>query len=76
MKKSLDFEKPIQELEDKIKKLRELSNNGQKNLSQEIEKIQERTDKLKLNIFKRLKIFGNKANDLKSTIDCILERNK
>ncbi len=34
------------------------------------------SNKLKLNIFKRLKIFGNKANDLKSTIDCILERNK
>ena len=34
------------------------------------------SNKLKLNIFKRLKIFGNKADDLKSTIDCILERNK
>ena len=34
------------------------------------------SNKLKLNIFKRLKIFGNKANDFKSTIDCILERNK
>ena len=34
------------------------------------------SNKLKLNIFKRLKIFGKKANDLKSTIDCILERNK
>jgi len=30
--------------------------------------------KLKLNIFKRLKIFGNRANDLKNTIDYILER--
>ena len=54
MKKSLDFEKPIQELEEKIKKLRELSKNGQKNLNQEIEKIQERTDKLKLNIYENL----------------------
>ena len=34
------------------------------------------SNKLKLNIFKRLKVFGNKANDLKSTIDYILERNK
>ena len=32
--------------------------------------------KLKLNIFKRLKIFGNRANDLKNTIDYILERSK
>ena len=32
------------------------------------------SNKLKLNIFKRLKIFGNRANDLKSTIDYILER--
>jgi len=32
------------------------------------------SSKLKLNIFKRLKIFGNRANDLKNTIDYILER--
>ena len=34
------------------------------------------SSKLKLNIFKRLKIFGNRANDLKNTIDYILERSK
>ena len=34
------------------------------------------SNKLKLNIFKKLKVFGNKANDLKSTIEYILERNK
>ncbi len=34
------------------------------------------SNKLKLNIFKRLNIFGKKAEDLKDTIDYILERNK
>ena len=34
------------------------------------------SNKLKLNIFKRLKVFGNKANDLKSTIEYILARSK
>ena len=34
------------------------------------------SNKLKFNIFKRLKVFGNKANDLKSTIEYILARNK
>ena len=34
------------------------------------------SNKLKLNIFKKLKVFGNKANDLKSTIEYILERSK
>ena len=34
------------------------------------------SNKLKFNIFKRLKVFGNKANDLKSTIEYILERSK
>ena len=33
-------------------------------------------DKLKLKIFNKLKIYGEKANDLKSTINFILERNK
>ena len=33
-------------------------------------------DKLKLNIFKKLNIFGNKAKELKSTINYILERKK
>ena len=33
-------------------------------------------DKLKLNIFKKLNIFGNKAEELKSTINYILERKK
>ena len=30
---------------------------------------------LKLNIFKNLKVFGNKSKDLKNTIDFILSRN-
>jgi len=34
------------------------------------------SNKLKFNIFKRLKVFGNKANDLKSTIEYILARSK
>ena len=33
-------------------------------------------NRLKLNIFTKLKIYGNKANDLKSSINFILERNK
>jgi len=33
-------------------------------------------DKLKLDIFKRLNIFGKKAKDLKDTIDYILKRRK
>ena len=33
-------------------------------------------DKLKLKIFNKLKMYGEKANDLKSTINFILERNK
>ena len=31
---------------------------------------------LKLSIFKKLKIFGNKAGDLKNTIDYIIKRSK
>tara|TARA_B100000686_G_scaffold331439_1_gene394990 strand:- start:277 stop:1146 length:870 start_codon:yes stop_codon:yes gene_type:complete len=34
------------------------------------------SNKLKFNIFKRLKVFGNKANDLRSTIEYILARSK
>ena len=34
------------------------------------------SNKLKFNIFKSLKVFGNKANDLKSTIEYILARSK
>ena len=34
------------------------------------------SNKLKFNIFKILKVFGNKANDLKSTIEYILARSK
>ena len=34
------------------------------------------SNKLKLNIFKRLNVFGKKALDLKSTVSYILERNK
>jgi len=34
------------------------------------------SNKLKFNIFKRLKVFGNKADDLKSTIEYILARSK
>ena len=33
-------------------------------------------DKLKLKIFNKLKVYGTKANDLKNTINFILERNK
>ena len=33
-------------------------------------------NKLKLNIFKKLNTFGNKAEDLKSTIDYIIQRSK
>ena len=33
-------------------------------------------EKLKLNIFKKIKIYGNKSNDLKDTIEFILNRNK
>ena len=33
-------------------------------------------NKLKLEIFKKLKIFGKKSEDLKNTIDYILDRNK
>ena len=33
-------------------------------------------NKLKLNIFNKLNIFGKKAEDLKDTIDYILDRNK
>jgi len=33
-------------------------------------------DKLKLNIFKKIKIYGNKSSDLKETIEFILNRNR
>jgi len=33
-------------------------------------------NKLKLNIFKKLNVFGNKADDLKNTIDYIIQRSK
>jgi len=33
-------------------------------------------EKLKLNIFKKIRIYGNKSSDLKETIEFILNRNR
>ena len=43
---TLDFEKPIAELEIKLAELRQISNNGEVNISTEVKRLQEKIDKL------------------------------
>ncbi len=42
----LDFEKPIAELESKLNELRHLSSKGEMNIASEVERLQEKTEKL------------------------------
>ncbi len=49
-----DFEKPIVELENKIKELREFSDNKQVDLSSEIKRLEEKLAKLKKEIYSNL----------------------
>ena len=51
---SLDFEKPIVELERKIEELRSLSSEGNVNLTSEVKKLDEKLDKLKKEIYGNL----------------------
>ena len=50
----LDFEKPLDELNQKIIDLRRLSSEGDVNLSNEISQIEKRAEKLKLEVFSNL----------------------
>lgn len=50
----LDFEKPIQKLELKIKELRSLSNGSEMNIDSELKKLEEKAEKLRQDIFSRL----------------------
>lgn len=51
---SLEFEKPVVELEKKIEELRKLSSGGKMNLSEEIKKLEEKLEKLKKDIYENL----------------------
>ncbi|MDA1353615.1 MAG: acetyl-CoA carboxylase carboxyltransferase subunit alpha [bacterium] len=51
---TLDFEKPLSELYNKIDELKRLSEEGNVDLSNEIEKIEERAEKLKKEVFSNL----------------------
>ena len=51
---SLDFEKPIDELQNKIEELKQLSIERQVDLSDEISKIEKRASKLKKEVFSNL----------------------
>ncbi|MBN1871050.1 MAG: acetyl-CoA carboxylase carboxyltransferase subunit alpha [Candidatus Omnitrophica bacterium] len=51
---SLEFEKPILELEKKIEELRSLSSEGNVNLTSEIKKLEEKLEKLKKDIYDNL----------------------
>jgi len=52
--KILDFEKPIEELNEKIDQLKEISKEGDMDLSNEIERIEKRAMKLKKEIYTNL----------------------
>lgn len=52
--KTLEFEKPLEELNEKIEQLKKLSQEGDIDLDKEIEKIEKRAQKLKENIYKDL----------------------
>lgn len=52
--KPLDFEAPLYELEEKISQLKELATKQNVNLDKEIKKIQERSNKLKQEIYQNL----------------------
>jgi acetyl-CoA carboxylase carboxyl transferase subunit alpha len=54
MANSLDFEKPIIELEEKIKELRALNSSGSMNLSSEIAHLEKKAAKVKKKIFENL----------------------
>jgi len=51
---TLDFERPICELEDKIDELERLADNGQTGLDGEIERLRKKTDKLRSEVYSRL----------------------
>lgn len=46
MNGSLDFEKPITELESKLEELRHLSSSGEVNIANEVKRLEEKTEKL------------------------------
>jgi acetyl-CoA carboxylase carboxyl transferase subunit alpha len=50
----LDFEKPVAELEGKIKELRHLSDNGGVNISEEVGKLQEKVEQVLQQIYGKL----------------------
>ena len=50
----LEFEKPIVELEKRIKGMKELSENESVELSEEIERLEEKASKLREEIFSKL----------------------
>ena len=50
----LDFEKPIAELEGKLEELRRLSDNGEINIVEEVEKLQAKTEKMLHQIYGHL----------------------
>ena len=52
--KLLPFEKPLAELYDKINQLRKLSEEGNIDLTSEIKKIEQRAEKLRLEIYQNL----------------------
>jgi acetyl-CoA carboxylase carboxyl transferase subunit alpha len=51
---NLDFEKPIIELEEKIKELRELSHSGEMDLSSEITHLERKAENVKREVFSKL----------------------
>ena len=51
---TLDFEKPIAELERKIEEMRALDRSGNLSAAEEIEKLQAKADQLKVDIFSKL----------------------
>lgn len=52
--RALDFEAPLDELYSKIEELKRLSNEGQVDLSSEIQKIEKRAEKMKAQVFSNL----------------------
>ena len=54
MQHSLDFEKPITELESKIEELRHLSSSSDVNIAEEIARLQKKSSKLLQNIYAKL----------------------
>lgn len=51
---TLDFEKPITELEMKLDELRHLSSNGEVNIANEVKRLEEKTEKLLIKTYQNL----------------------